>query len=547
MMMEKENREDREVVGLRPVIAGYLLHWRLILCVGLFSFVPAVLYLVLYPRTYKTMARVQIQDNTNPMMSSGANLAIGEAAGLMRSFGLEGLASGGSIIIEDEIAAFTSNTLLGRMIYELGLYIDYRNPFSLYRLYEDKPLVVTCDSQSIACLENIIEFDVSVKKDGVKITTEIDNEDYKETFRFVSLPATVRLKEGDFTFDHTGVGRSAPHYRLRVTVNPLPGAADKLMEDLLIEELSKTSNVIEFTTTDYKRQRSKDIFNTLIKWYNRQENDYIRELGDHSLVFLNERIGGITAELAEVERSIETYKVKNRIMDIQMDGQYYTDYMKELQIKIIEAESRTNLVRLLDEFVKDSANRYKLAPTLITSSVVGQQIDISPLMSYNQALLERERLIKNAGIDNPMVTTLNVQIERLRENVYQMIDNAYRSTRMLIDDLQAKEKAMTNRMGEVPIQERMYVNFVRQQEILQGVYLILLQKREEVLLSMDKPGDKAKIMDAAFTYPKPVAPRKLFAAIGMVVFTLFVSTGWLYCKKQWHAFSDELHRLRLKE
>jgi uncharacterized protein involved in exopolysaccharide biosynthesis len=542
-----KEKEDREVVGLRPVIAGYLLHWRLILWVGLFSLVLAILYLVLYPRTYETMARVQIQDNTNPMMSSGANLAIGEAAGLMRSFGLEGLASGGSIIIEDEIAAFTSNTLLGRMIYELGIYIDYRKPFSLYRLYEDKPLVVTCDSLSIACLENIIEFEVSVSKDGVKITAEIENEDYKETFRFASLPATVRLKEGDFAFDHTGVGRSAPHYRLRVTVNPLPGAADKLMEDLLIEELSKTSNVIEFTTTDYKRQRSKDIFNTLIKWYNRQENDYIRELGNHSLVFLNERISGITAELAEVESSIEAYKVKNRIMDIQIDGQYYTDYMKELQIKIIEAESRTNLVRLLDEFVKDSANRYKLAPTLITSSVVGQQIDVSPLMSYNQALLERARLIKNSGIDNPMVTTLNVQIEKLRENVYQMIDNAYRSTRLLIDDLKAKEKAMHNRMGEVPVQERMYVNFVRQQEILQGVYLLLLQKREEVLLSMDKPGDKAKIMDAAFTYPKPVAPRKLFAAIGMVVFTLIVSAGWLYCKKQWHAFSEELHRLRLEE
>lgn len=52
--------KDNETIGLKSIIVRYLLHWKLFLGVFLFSIIPAVLYLIYYPRTYEMMARIQI-------------------------------------------------------------------------------------------------------------------------------------------------------------------------------------------------------------------------------------------------------------------------------------------------------------------------------------------------------------------------------------------------------------------------------------------------------------------------------------------------------
>jgi uncharacterized protein involved in exopolysaccharide biosynthesis len=203
--------------------------------------------------------------------------------------------------------------------------------------------------------------------------------------------------------------------------------------------------------------------------------------------------------------------------------------MRDLQTKMIEAEAQSHMIKLMDSFVKDTVNRYKIIPSLLSA---GQESENSPLALYNQALLERDRLIRNSGKENPLIPSLTMQIDKLREGVYQMIDNAYQSSQMIVNELKNKEKTLYNRMGEIPQQERVYIDYKRQQEILQGMYLILLQKREEIILSIAQSKEKAKVIDPAFTKPLPIAPRKLFAAIGIIAFTLIITVGWIFVKGQ---------------
>lgn len=542
--MENNNISNKEEIGLRPIIINYLLHWKLILGVGLVAVFFAILYLIFYPRTYETMARVQIQDENNPLSSGG--LALGEAAGLMKSFGLGGGLTSGSIVIDDEIATFTSNHLLSAMIYELGLFVEYSEPFTFgYKLYEDKPLVVTADSLTIARLDDNIDCKVSVSPNNVKIKVKIKKGKVNKTFQFNSLPAVVQLEQGEFTFDHTNSGREKSSYTLHVAIRPLTSVADDLIDEFLIEELSKTSNVIEFSVSDYERQRSKDMFNTLIKIYNTRATAYKNELGQKSMDFLENRIDNLVADLSDVEQEIERYKAKNKITMVDLDVQYYAEYMKELQMKMIEAETQAHIIKIMEGFIKKPENQYKLVPSLLTTGA--SDSETSPLSLYNQALLERERIIKNSGEDNPMIAPLTLQIDKLRESVYLMIDNAAQSIDLVLKELKEKEKTIVSRMGEVPQQERIYFDLRRQQEILQGVYLILLQKREEIALSIGQSKDKAKVIDPAFTKPLPIAPRKLFAAIGIIAFTLVITVGWIFCTEQYAAFKKDFYRIKKEQ
>ena len=74
-------------------------------------------------------------------------------------------------------------------------------------------------------------------------------------------------------------------------------------------------------------------------------------------------------------------------------------------------------------------------------------------------MVERERVIKNSSENNPLVASLSVQADCMRESVYKMIDNTKKGLSLTRDDLKKKEKMLLNKMGAIPQQERVYVFF----------------------------------------------------------------------------------------
>lgn len=532
--------DDREAIGLRPIIAGYLRQRKVIMISAAISLLAAILYVVLYPRTYEVMARVQIQDDAS-MISSGG-IGLGEAAGLMKSFGIGGMGGGGSVSIDDEISTLRSNSLMRKMVIQLGLYAEYCRPFSLLRLYGQEPVRVTCDSTTLDALDDRVEFALNVSDRGeVTIKAKSKADGLKQTFHFDRLPAVVKLGNRTFTFDRNkDLAANTGATQLNITVYPPRWVAEKAADDFLIEDYSKSANIIELSCTDYERQRAKDMLNLLIDLYNQEAYDYKKVQSDVSLVFLNERIAHVMGELEQVEQKIERYKAENKLTDVEYDIQYYAEYMRDLKGRLIEAETQANMVAMMDAFVRNPANRYKLVPSLLTSGTA--ETEGSAIFLYNQALLEREKAIRNSNEQNPMVASLTTQVDRLRETVFQSINNAQQTMQQTRQTLQKQERELLDRMGSIPVQERIYVDYKRQQEILQGVYLILLQKREEISLALGQKTERAKIIDTAFVKAKPVAPRKVFALAGFIVLTLLLSIGWLVCRDQYRLLRKEMRR-----
>lgn len=531
--------DDREAVGLRPIIAGYLRQRTVILISAIISLVAAIIYLLVYPKTYEVMARIQIQDDASMMASGG--IGLGDAAGVMKTFGLGGLSSGSGVSIDDEISTLRSNSLMRKMVTRLGLYAEYRRPLSFIKLYGEEPVHVICDSTTLDALDDKVEFHLTATdRDEVTIKAKADGK--KETFHFDGFPAEVRLHGKTFRFERVKqrAGASNGNVKLDITVYPPRWVAEKAADDFLIEDYSKSANIIELSCTDYERRRAKDMLNVLIDYYNQEAYDYKKAQSDVSLVFLNERIAHVMDELEKVERNIERYKAANKITDVEYDIQYYAEYMRDLKGRMIEAETQANMIAMMDAFVKNPANRYKLVPSLLTSGAA--ETEGSAIFLYNQALLEREKAIRNSNEQNPMVASLTTQVDRLRETVFQSINNAQQSMQLTRRSLEKQERELLDRMGSIPVQERVYVDYKRQQEILQGVYLILLQKREEISLALGQKTDRAKIVDTAFVKAKPVAPRKVFALAGFIVLTLVLSIGWIVCRDQYRLLRKEMKR-----
>lgn len=526
--------KDNETLDLRTLFIQYLLHWKLILGTGIFSLIVAVLYLALYPKTYEATAQILLQDDKDNL--SSGNFGLGDAAGLMKSFGINS-ASGSSVVLDDELVILTSNQLVREMVIKLGIYVDYSEPHSFgYRLYGTEPLKVSVDSAALANFVRTVKMDINRRSDGsVHIDAKCKYSMFrtvKKSFDLPSLPNSIEFEGTKFNIDY------APYYtdrnsafELLVDVNSPVGVAETLVEDFQIEDYSKSSNILQMTCQDYEVQRAKDMFSTLIECYNAQAENYKKSLSEKSLSFINDRINNTLSELEKIEAAIESYKTKNKMTIVEYDVQMYAAAMQELQTKLIELGAQKHLIDLMEKFVRDPENKYKLVPTLYTPSTDGSDGSSGgSLASYNQILVERERVINNSSVDNPMVASLTVQADRMRESVFKMIENARKSLDLTRADLKEKENLLLSKMNNIPQQERVYVDLTRQQEIYQGVYLVLLQKREEIVMNVAQGKERARIVDAPYIKSGSVAPRKLYAAIGVILFTFVFSAGWLSIK-----------------
>ena len=499
---------DKETISLRRIIVGYLHHWKLFLFFFILSTTLAIAYLVLYPTTYEIMARIQLQEDKE--LGSGS-LGLGEAAGLMKSFGL-GSGNGSSIMMDDELAKLLSNDLLTRMVTDLGLHVSYKRPYSYnYEMYENVPVLLTPDSLTNEHLSSRITFRINIDKQG-KVRVDAKSDNKKEELFFDSLPADIDFEGNKFTLSYKNVDMRP--YSQDVVVSPATWIAEDLAEELIIEEYSKSSNVIEFTYRDYETQRGMDMLNLLMNLYNKQESGAKKKEGLESITFLDSRIEGVISDLNKIESMIEQYKTKHKMTDIEFDVPFYAEQMKDLRSKIIEVEAQSRILVFMDEYIKDPRNKYNLVPSLLNSSEGGDKGN--PIALYNEALL--------------------------RASVFLSIENAKKSSSLTLLDLRSKEKAILDKMESVPSVEKEYVDFKRQQEIYQAVYLILLQKREEIALSINNQRDRARIIDAAFVKQRPVAPRKLFAVLGILAFTLILPVGVLFIKEQFIALKSEFNK-----
>ena len=159
-----ENIRDNETADLRSLFISYLSHWKLIGGTALIAFIGAILYIILYPTTYEATAQILLQDDKDSFSSNGFGL--GEAAGLMKSFGISNTASS-TVNLDDELVTLTSNQTVRDMVTELGLYVDYMEPFTFgYRLYGTEPLKISCDSATLANLEHTIQLDMRHSASG---------------------------------------------------------------------------------------------------------------------------------------------------------------------------------------------------------------------------------------------------------------------------------------------------------------------------------------------------------------------------------------------
>ena len=527
-----ENK-DQENVSLKGILVKYLRRWKLFLTVFILSFIPAVLYLKLYPRTYEFVTSILLQDENESPMSG---LGMGGASGLMKSFGIG--AGSNSINVDDEMEILASNRLFRKMIQTLGINVNYSKPNSLYKMYREAPLKLSADSATLFNLQDEYRFTVAVEPGRIKVNVKTWPGGLNQTFTYASLPALVTVDRHTFMLDFDNGGSQINAFKLKIRVSPAGWMAETLNRKIQIEDVSNASYVLLLTYSDHSRQRGLDILNTLIDEYNRDIEAFKQLEAGKTMTFVNNRISEIVAALEQIETSLQDFKTRNDMTILEADVTLYSDLFKNMKTAFTETEMKAYSIDLLDNYIKDPENKNKAIPSVFSVNE-GEKGVIS---EYNKAVGERERILMNSNEANLMVRMANTQVDVYRESVIAMIDNARASIRKELASLKSQENELMKKFKSVPEKEREYIGFVRDQEILHGIYLLMLQKREETIISMNKKLDRARVIEPPYIRKKPLAPRKLYAGIAIIVLTLVIPVGYLFAKDLFISIKEEWGR-----
>ncbi|MDG2433730.1 polysaccharide biosynthesis tyrosine autokinase, partial [Flavobacterium sp.] len=271
-------------------------------------------------------------------------------------------------------------------------------------------------------------------------------------------------------------------------------------------------------------KKSEVFLNVLIDSYNKNAVEDKEFISKNTSVFVANRLQLINKELEGVERDVENFKINNKLTDIETESSMYVSGSNEFNTKAIEVQVQLNVLNSVLDYVKKSNNE-NLLPANLFSDVAG---DAGSLIgTYNEMVLDRNRLLKSATVSNPTVVKLDQQLSSLRATILASLDKSKLIFKIQQKNIEQNESLFNNKIGKVPSQERQFRVIERQQKVKEELYLYLLQKREETALTLSSTEPNAKVVDAALS-TGPVSVRAGILFLTALLLGLVIPAGIIF-------------------
>ncbi len=519
--------------GIVSLLIDYVKNWKLfaislVVCVGL-----AGLYLIVKNPEFKVNANVLIKEDSK----SG-----GLAASMMKSMPFGDVLSVGGSVVDDEIEVISSYSILRGAVKELGLNVSCSKGFLKKKnYYKDSPLSIIPKIADMAdTLRYAIEMKISISKEGIAKVKAYSMDELVGEAKS-AFPVNLTTVFGNFTIDTTSFFDASKSRKYELLYGGYGSATEALMRNVDISLASKKANVINLTMEDEIPERGKDILNSIISHYNSYGIEEKNLVSERTAVFLQQRIDILEKDLTSIEKTVERYKEDNQLTDIESEAKIILDRSSDFKERLISAETQFSVISIIEDFLEAPENKYAVVPM---SLGIEEESAVESLLAYNELLMERLKLLRSTKPGNPMIESMNEQVDATRQSVLMTIQSIKRGIEYARNDLRDQEKYFMDRIKGMPKQEREYIEIKRQQEIKQALYLYLLQQQEDNALKLAMENPKAQIIDNAYVNSRPVKPMKLLVAAAALLFAVMLPVFYLYGRKMLARKFQNAHQLQ---
>lgn len=497
--------EAKSAINFATIFTAVVLNWKcfvlsIIICMGL-----AATYLRYATPIYQVSAKLLIKDNNQDSPNSANKSAMLNSATL----GLISNSNG----FDNEMEILTSHSLALQVVKDMKIYVDYYfvGKVKDELLYRQQPVNVDMDANHLNKLNKPVELKITREGNSYKILGKcympVNRMASKGPFDFErtveGLPSTIYTRVGAISLTQSTYATMKDGESIRVFIYSPLMAANKYVNELTATQTSKTTTIAQLTLNDEDPQRALDYVQQLSICYNQQANEDKNEIARRTEQFINGRLEKINAELGNTEGQLESYKRRNNVVELKTNATGAYTNATEYQQKLSEANTQVALISEMQSYMNNPKNHFQPLPSNVG---LDDQASTALISNYNELLQKRSLLLQSASENSPSVIPLTSQISEMERAIRRALVQARKSLEIQRNALAVEYGKYQGQVGETPEQERMLTQIGRQQEVKSGLYLMLLQKREENSISLAATADKGKLIDGP-SLGKKVSPK----------------------------------------
>lgn len=482
----------------------------------LMCLVSAFIYLRYTTPIYSIYSKVLIKDqDKKPYSTSSINSTFQE-------LGFKNSSDG----FDNEIEVLATKSLAKKTVREMKLYTSY---FAEGRVKDQEiygkysPYLVDLEDVDIDSLKSTIALEIEEKGTGMIVQIKYRQKMMEKTLP--SIPGRIPTTFGTITIDRNpfyekfnrqaelGTILESEEYEnvenekskvLKVFINPLDKVSLIYAKSINVAPTSKTTTIASVSMNDIIPERGADYIRRLVEIYNEDANEDNNFEARRTEDFIAERLGIISKELNLTETELEQFKTASGIVDYANDARVDASQNIQYETQIVDVATQLNLVEYILDYVVDADNYLQVIP----SNVGLKDNSINTIiLKYNEIVMERNRLLRSASEDNPAVTVLTDEAAGYFNGIKSSLQSAKQQLAIQRNQLQGQYNKYNSKISSAPSKERALADINRQQEVKAGLYLMLLQKREENAITLASSAYKGKVIEDPII-SGPVSPKK---------------------------------------
>jgi capsular exopolysaccharide synthesis family protein len=495
-------------VNLKAIILKLLSKWYYFL-IAMFIVLPlAYAYMKFTPKQYQVRASLLLKSEEGTSMNSdqfikGMDLFTGETE------------------LQDEIGILKSYSMVEQAIRQLDFGVTYYTTknFVTSERYADAPFTIQLDSvvdQAIylpVYIERLTSQKYRVTASGKKVNTynfytnKIENQiDKIELKAEGNAGEPFVSKNLSFTLKFNDQFRQGKDTQMFFVINTLGSMVEDYQRKLAIEPIAMESNIVELGLKGSVVEKEINFLNKLLEVYLSNELYKKNQLGLKTIQFIDNQLTGVSDTLKQVEGSLELFRSRNNILDINSTAANLTQNLDKVEEDKANLEVKLKYYKFLANALKDDD---KVAE-IVAPSALGLDDPLlnNLLLELSKLYQERTGINYNAKENNPLAEILDLKIKNSRKTIVENVNNMIEVTSMALTDVNNRIFRIQKNLDVLPRNERELVKIQRSFEFNDNVYNYLLEKRAEAGIAIASNSVQKSIVDRPYQVGSgPVSPN----------------------------------------
>lgn len=507
------NREEND---LKDIFRKYLKYWFLF-PIGIVICTAAVFLQLRYwaETEYQISSAILIKN-------TGAGKGIGEIGGF-NDLGLVKTSQS----LEDEIGILTSSGIMEEVISNNSLNIFYylKGNIRDVELYgEDVPVKIMVD-ETAKDIAYGLPIDINfLNGETYELRTTFNDEELVSQHAFgdmVNLPygtMTIVPKENFSDFDF-----SRPIFFKIMSKDQL---AINFLNMLSVYPDNETGSLLRLNFISSHREKGEEILSKVIETYMAKTIKYENELAENTIKMIDDRLKLLSGEIEDVENSVVDFKTENVVTDVASNANVYIEQANEYKKQVSEYQTQINVLSNIEHSFMEG----DMSSAIGGSYSINDPALMSLINKYNETFLKKQELSQSAVTSNPIMVSLDASLRSIRTSILQNIKRNKNGLIIALGNLSSKASRFDAQIAKVPSMEKELLEISRDKSTKEGLYLYLLRKREEEVLSMAAPVSSTRVVNLPKAGIYPISPNKKMFYLSGLLLGMFIPFSVIYIK-----------------